>query len=197
MSDAAVLTGTLRTPGRKGPARRLRAAGKVPGVIYGLGENVTIAVNAKDIHKIVESDSGFLTVMTVRLEGDGKDRAVMIKKLDVHPIFDHLIHIDLLEIDVNKPVKATVPLVTTGVCRGVKEQGGVLVVSRKRLPVESVPAKLPPKIVVDISNVMTNDAIYVKDIPLADGVAILEEADLRLITVQLPKGTKAKAEGEA
>ncbi len=196
MSEQAVLTGSIRTPGRKGPARRLRTAGFVPGVIYGMGETVSVTVPTKELLKVVESDSGFLTVVTTKLEGDSKERFVMIKQLDVHPITDQLVHVDLLELDLDKPVKATIDIRLTGVSRGVKEQGGKLNFPRRSIPVIAPPRSLPPYITIDITNLKIDDWIAVSDLGFAESVIPQVDTALRLVGVQAPRGLK-KADEEA
>ncbi|MBF0170177.1 MAG: 50S ribosomal protein L25 [Nitrospinae bacterium] len=196
MSEKAVLTGSLRTPGRKGPARRLRAAGQVPGVIYGMGETLSVTVPVKEVLKVVESDAGFLSVITTRLDGDKKkERFVMIKQLDVHPITDQLVHVDLLELDLDKPVTATIDIRLTGVSRGVKEQGGKLNFPRRSLPVMAPPRSLPPFVTIDITNLGIDSWVTVADLGLAADVIPQVDPSLRILGVQMPRG--AKKEGEA
>ncbi|MGK7344609.1 MAG: 50S ribosomal protein L25 [Candidatus Nitrospinota bacterium M3_3B_026] len=193
-----VLAGVVRQAGRKGPARRLRAAGKLPGVVYGRGENISVTVDSKDVLKILESKGGANRILTTKFEGDGKERKVMIKELEVHPMTDKLIHVDLLEIELDKPVSVAVSLEFTGVPKGVKEKGGRLAIHKNKLNVESLPADIPPVIIVPIAGLDAGEDLRVKDIKLSGEVRALDDPEAMLVAVIMPKlAEEAAAEGEA
>lgn len=186
MSEA-VLEGKVRQAGKKGPSRRLRAAGFLPGVIYGQGENVLVTVNVKAVRKILEAKGGVNNILTTRLEGDKKERTVMIKTLDVHPIYDTLLHIDLIEVDVKKQIKTSVALEFTGVSKGVKLSGGRMNTALRSLNIECLPADIPATIEVPIDDLDIGDSLRVKDLQLDSKVTLLNNPETVIVNVIEPK----------
>lgn len=196
--NETVLAGAVRQVGRKGPARRLRAEGKLPGIVYGRGENVPVTVDTKAVMKILESKGGANRILTTKFEGDGRERKVMIKDLDVHPMTDKLIHVDLLEIELDKPVSVAVALEFIGSPKGVKEKGGRLAIHKNKLNVESLPADIPPVITVPIAGLDAGEDLRVKDIELSGNVKALDDQESLVVAVIMPKlAEEAAAEGAA
>lgn len=181
-----VLSGSLRQAGRKGPARQLRREGLVPGVVYGQGDNVMFSAPAKELLKILKAKGGSHHIIRTKFTGDKRERAAMIKKLDVHPITDELTHLDLMEIDINKPLRLKVELEFVGTARGVKEKGGVLKVFLKKLEVECMPSDIPDAITVSITNMDLGEVLHVKDIKTDAKVKILNDADAAVISIVVP-----------
>ncbi|VAX18335.1 hypothetical protein MNBD_NITROSPINAE02-1076 [hydrothermal vent metagenome] len=192
-----LLNGEVRKVGRKGPARRLRANGFLPGIVYGQGDNVAVTVTSRDVLKILEQRGGTNKIISTKFEGDNKERHVMIKYLDFHPISDLLLHIDLLEIDIRKPVRIVVAIEFTGVAKGVKEQGGQLFTSLLKLNIECMPNDIPDVITVQVDEMVTGEVKQVKDLDIPPRVTVLDNPDERVVTVAEPKvEADSVAEGE-
>lgn len=181
-----VLSGSLRQAGRKGPARQLRREGLVPGVIYGQGENVIFSAPAKELLKILKAKGGSHHIIRTKFTGDKKERSAMIKRLDVHPITDVLVHLDLMEIDIKKPLRLKVELEFVGTARGVKEKGGVLKVFLKKVEVECMPSDIPDAITVSIANMDLGEVLHVKDIKTDAKVKILNDPEASVISIVVP-----------
>ncbi|MFW2330796.1 MAG: 50S ribosomal protein L25 [Nitrospinota bacterium] len=194
MKEELFVEGVLRSSGRKGPARRLRKEGKVPGVIYGQGDDLVIAVNERDIKKVLDTPNQFLSVITTKIEGDSKARTVMIKELDFHPLDDRLIHIDLIEIDLSKLIKAKLDVVLNGVAKGVKDQGGSISLLQKKIEVEFLPKNIIPDIKIDITPLELGDVLKVSDLSLGKDVKILSNPDDIIVIVNYPKVEETKPE---
>ncbi|MBI4829790.1 MAG: 50S ribosomal protein L25 [Nitrospinae bacterium] len=192
-----VLEGKTRAPGRKGPARRIRAQGMVPGVIYGGGTSLTMAVEAKKLLKILETKGGKNSVITTRLEGDARERTVMIKELTAHPIYDTLLHVDLLEIDTRKPIRVTVPLEFTGVAKGVKDKGGRLKHALRALRVECLPSDIPAAIQIDVTEMDIGTVWRVRDLPLDNKLKALNDPEVNVVSCAIPKVEKEPTPAEA
>jgi len=192
----AVLTGAVRKTGRKGPARRLRAQGLLPGVVYGSGDPLPVTVSAKELGKLLELKGGKNRVINATFEGDGRERKVLIKALDVHPIYDTLLHVDLWEVDLHKPVRVTVALELVGVPRGVKEQGGVLATNIRSLWIECLPADIPAVIETSITGLENGQSLWVKDLALNENIKVLTDPDILVAAVSMPKVEEAPVEGE-
>lgn len=191
-----LLAGSVRKPGKKGPARRLRVAGKLPGIVYGAGENVPITVEAKSLLKMLEVKGGVNNIILTKFEGDTKERHVMIKSLDVHPITDTLLHLDLLEVDISKPVKVNVEIELAGTSTGVKNGGGLLHLSKDRVKLECLPKDIVPVITLDITDLDVGDTWRVKDLKVGEGVTFLDDPDAVVVAVAEPKVVLDKPEGE-
>jgi len=175
----------------------LRAQGKLPGVIYGQGESVPVYVESRDVLKILSTKGGANNIITTKLEGDKKDRVVMIKDIDSHPLTDQLIHIDFLEIDIDKPVRAAVELDYDGTPVGVKEKGGKLIILRNKAHVECMPKDIPSGISVPLAGLDAGQEIKLKDVQIPAGVTLLDDLEITVVAVQAPKVEKAAAgEGE-
>ena len=192
-----VLEGKTRAPGRKGPARRIRAQGMVPGVIYGGGgQSLTMAVEAKKLLKILETKGGKNSVITTRLEGDARERTVMIKELTAHPIYDTLLHVDFLEINTGKPIRVTVPLEFTGVSKGVKDKGGRLKLALRALRVECLPADIPAAIQIDVTEMDIGTVWRVRDRLLDKKLKALHDPEVNVVSCAIPKVEKEPTPAE-
>ena len=192
-----VLKGKVRQTGRKGPARRLRVAGFVPGIVYGIGENVPVTVKAVDIIKILDVKGGANSILATSFDGDAKERNVMIKSLDVHPVRDTLLHVDLLEIDVTKPIRAAVDLEFTGISVGVKEKGGKLRISLRSLEIESMPRDIPKILEIQLDKLDIGEVWRVKDLQLDPALKVLQNPDTIVASVSEPKDEADDAQADA
>src|SRR5574340_193672 len=136
-----VLSATPRSDKGKGPARRLRAKGLIPAVVYGQKKEPThIAVDPALIQKAIATPHKFNTLLTLQL--DGAEKRVLFREYEVDPVSRQLLHADFLEVDPAKPVKVEVPLVTTGKAEGVTA-GGILTVSAHEIAIEALPEQIP------------------------------------------------------
>ncbi len=183
----AVLSGKTREVGRKGPSRALRAEGLLPGIVYGQGENVPVTVNVKEVKKVLGAKGGKNSIIKTSFDGDSKERVVMIKSLDVHPIYDTLLHIDFMEIDVNKPTTVDVTLDFTGTAVGVKDQGGKMTVTLRALTIECLPEDIPDSIEIVVENMEIDEVWQVKDLKLDPNLTVLNPPDARVVSIAEPK----------
>jgi len=185
------LTATKRTEAGSTAAKSIRAAGNIPGVVYGAGkETQPVSVRATDFEKVWKS-AGESTLIS--LEGVGAQTLVLIQDVTVDPLYHTPIHVDLLAVDADKPVEVDVPLVFVGVAPAEKELGGMLVKVMHELEIEALPKNLPHEIQVDISTLKTfDDQVRVADIVLPAGVTAKTGAAEVVALVQ-----EAKEEEEA
>ncbi|VAX21841.1 LSU ribosomal protein L25p [hydrothermal vent metagenome] len=192
-----VLEGKIRQTGKKGPSRRIRAKGFLPGIIYGQGENLPVTVESMAIKKILEVKGGVNNIITIRLDGDSKERTVMIKFLDVHPIYDTLLHIDLIEVDIKKPIKISVAIEFTGVSKGVKLSGGRMNVALRSLNIECLPTDIPTAVKTPIDDLDVGDSLRVKDLHVDSEVTILNNPETVIVNIVEPKVEAEPEAGEA
>ncbi len=176
----------------KNACRRMRRKGQVPAILYGRGkENIPLVLNKKDVVSILKSETGERTIFKVDIEG--KERNVMIKDLQLHPVTDELLHVDLIQIAMDRPVRVAVPVVLQGEAVGVKAEGGLVDFIKRELEVECLPHHIPEHITVDISGLHVHQAIKVADLAPIKGVRIIEEPEAVIVTIGVPEAEVAAA----
>lgn len=168
----------------KGVARRLRAAGRVPGILYGFGtEPQSMSVDSLELRKALGTAAGIRAILQLKIEGVKKPYAVLVKDLQRHPLSRSITHIDLISIDLDVPVEVSVPINAIGIPIGVRSQGGNLEWQRRELQLRVLPTKIPENIEIDISNLELNEALHVGDITVPDA-EMLEEEKLTICSVK-------------
>lgn len=180
----------------KNEARRLRASGKLPAVVYGAerGKATPIAVDPKALSRILHSESGVNTL--IGLQGfEGGDTRVLVKEYQLDPISHRLLHCDFYQIAMDKALRVTVPVVLRGEARGVKQQGGIVDFVHREIEIECLPADIPENISVDISELMLNQGLRVRDLQ-TDGAKwkALTEADTMIVHLVPLRAEEAPAE---
>jgi large subunit ribosomal protein L25 len=178
----------------KNAARRLRAAGRVPGILYGMKrEPFSVTVNPRRLEDILKLESGRNTIFQLALGGGDKSRAAMIRDLQRDPVNDRLVHVDFVRVDLEKTVKVTVPIRLAGTPIGVKLEGGVLEFVTRQIEVECLPAAIPEHIDLDISELHVNQHASVKDLPHPEGVKTLTDPEAIVVVVATVKAEEAPA----
>jgi len=181
----------------KNAARRVRAGGKIPAVVYGAAEPaVALEVDPKQIQKILHSETGHNTIFD--LEFSGSKAKVMIVDWQYEPIKGKLIHIDFKRIALDKPIRVEVPIQLTGVAVGVKTQGGILDQMLREVEIECLPGDIPSNISADVSNLTFGMVLRVSDLPHAGSLRFLTPEDTPVAHVTAVKEEAAPTpEGEA
>ena len=149
----------------KNEARRLRVSGKIPAVLYGAekGKATEISVDPKVLLRILHSESGVNSL--IGLEGVGAaDTRVLVKEYQLDPITHQLLHVDFFQVAMDRMLTVTVPIVLKGDARGVKQQGGIVDFVNRELEIETLPGDIPENITVDITELMLNQGIRVRDL---------------------------------
>ncbi|HJT65657.1 MAG TPA: 50S ribosomal protein L25 [Pyrinomonadaceae bacterium] len=190
---------TLRSGRGKNDARRARRDGMVPITVYGGGgETVTAVAPLRELAAILRSESGRNTIFTIEVDGGGTSE-VMFHDRQIDPIKGRLIHADLTRLVKGQKIEVTVPLHLTGEPVGVKEKQGVLEQIIREIEIKCEPRDIPDTLEVDVSHLDVHDVLHVSDIPVAEGVEILTEAEVVIATVGIVKeeaAAPAPAEGE-
>lgn len=190
--ETTTLQAEVRASRGKGPARRLRARGKLPGVFYGPGvEPTPLTLPPKELEKALRSERGRNVVFTLSV--DGKDELAMVKDVTVDPVTHELLHVDLYRVFEDKEIEVEVPLRTRGRAQGVV-MGGVLNVTRRTFPVRTTPGNIPASIDLDVTPLKLKDTISVEQVKLPEGVECTLSPKLTLVIVLEPR--RAAAGGE-
>jgi len=163
-----------RQGGGKNDARRLRKAGQIPAVVYGAGQDSqAIAVDPKQMGRILHSETGHNTIFDLSL--DGQTAKVMIVDWQYEPIKGALLHVDLKRIAMDKVLRVSVPIQLKGEAPGVKTQGGILEQVLREVEIECLPADIPGHVDADVSQLMFGQVIRVADLPHDDKVKFLTD----------------------
>jgi large subunit ribosomal protein L25 len=194
----ATLEAEARDTFGKNEARRTRREGKVPAVLYGGdGGNATpIAVAPKALLKILHSEAGQNTLISLKLAGAG-DTRVLVKDFQLDPITHEVLHADFYRVAMDKLLQVTIPIQVTGEPKGVKQQGGVLEHIRREIEIECLPADIPEHIDIDVSELMLHQGVRVRDIATNPKWTPLTDPDLMLVHVIMPKAEESAATTEA
>ena len=195
------LEATSRDSFGKNEARRTRRDGRVPAVLYGATgdtasrEATAIAVDPRALLKILHSESGANTLISLKLAGAG-DTRVLIKEYQLDPVTHHLLHADFYRVRMDRVIQVTIPVTVKGEPKGVKQQGGILEFVRREIVVECLPADIPEHVEVDVSELMLHQGVRLRDIATDGRWKPVTDADAMLVHVILPKAEEAPATPE-
>jgi len=196
MADEVILTAERRAERGSRPAGRLRRAGVVPAVVYGLGgDTVSVSVGSRDVTHILAR--GANTLITLRLAGD--DQLTLARQVQRHPTRGDILHVDFIRVSTDVAVTAEVPLRLNGEPEGVRN-GGLLEQLVFGLPIEARPQDIPTEIEADVSALQIGDQVRLTDLTLPAGVTPTIEPDALIAQVVAPRvaeEAEEAAEGEA
>jgi large subunit ribosomal protein L25 len=169
-------------------ARRLRAEGMIPGVLYGAGKDTqAFCVGERDLRRAITGDHGMHAILDVVVEGDGgKARHAVLKDYQLHPTKNRLLHIDLHEVRLDRPIQASVVVEILGEAEGAK-MGGVVSQTQREVTVEALPMSVPDRLELDISHLQIGDSCRVSDLVAPEDVTILDDSEAVIVTVFQPR----------
>ncbi|MCP5110576.1 MAG: 50S ribosomal protein L25 [bacterium] len=181
----------------KNEARRLRAGGRIPAVVYGAGKDATaVSVDPKEIDKILYSSTGHNTIFNVEVDGLDTSPA-MIVDWQHDPVKDNLLHIDLERIDLTRKLTAKVPVHLEGEAVGVKTQGGLMEVITREIEIECLPGDIPEHFTVDVSELMIGDNLRASVVSIGEGIELKSNPNTVLCHVVELRAAEEEAEEEA
>jgi len=186
----------------KNEARRTRREGRVPAVVYGATgdggsrEATPIAVDPRELLRILHSDSGANTLISLKLGGKG-DTRVLIKEYQLDPITHELLHADFYRIAMDRAIRVTIPVTVRGEAKGVKQQAGILEFIRREIEIECLPADIPEHIEIDVSELMLHQGVRLRDVATDPKWKPVTDVDSMLVHVILPKAEEPAPTAEA
>src|ERR1700730_14911837 len=183
-------------------ARKLKARGIVPAIIYGGKEKPQpLQLSIRDINAMLSHASGENILVELEIDGEKSNRTALVQEVQHSPVGGDVLHVDFHAISMDEKIQADVPLEPLGVANGVKNFGGLLEQNLRALTIECLPRDLPDRITVDISALNIGDSIHVRDIKLPAGVTVKVQPDLTAFSVVAPvveeEPVVAEAEGAA
>ena len=210
MSDITQIDATMRSRVGKGSARAARRAGKIPAVIYGDKQApLSIEMEARVVRKVIHEPGIFGRLLNINI--DGKNNTVLTRDIQMHPVSDEPLHMDMLRVGASSTVSVAIPVefINHELSPGLKI-GGVLNVVRFEVEMNCPAGDIPEKITVDLDGIKIGDSIHISAIPLPEGATpTITDRDFTVATLQSPGGgvknedeeeggeEEAAAEGEA
>jgi large subunit ribosomal protein L25 len=167
---------TARTETGKNACRRIRAAGKVPANVYGLGlAPFSVSVDPRRVEDVLKMGSGRNTIFRLALAGGTETRDVMLREMQRDPVSGKLVHVDFARVDLEKPVTVDVPVLLEGIAEGVKNEGGIMDFVQRSIQVSCLPLAIPESLAIDVSGLHLNQHVAVSDLRVDEGVTILDD----------------------
>ena len=191
---AATLEATTRDSRGKNEARRLRAAGRIPAVLYGGADGaVALSVDPKVLSRILHSGSGVNTIIGLDVQGRGVTQ-VLVKEFLLDPIKHSMLHADFYRVQMDKAITVTVSVVLKGEPKGVKVQGGVVDFPHREVEVECLPGDIPDHLTVDISELLIGQGVRLKELQAGAKWTPVSDPDTLIVHVVAAKVEEAPAE---
>lgn len=197
MSKVTQLKARPRVETGKEAARKLRADGRIPGVVYGKDmETRSISLDLQETEYLFQRISVDNTIIDLQIDGEKEPRQVLIREVQTHPDRPGLVHVDFLRIQKGVAVEVDIPVDLVGVPAGVRDSGGILEQMINELRVKCIPAMIPEVVSLDVTGLGLGDSLHVSDIDLGEGVDILVDADRTVCSIQIPRVVVAVGEEE-
>ncbi len=190
-----ILSAQTRSTKGKGAMRKLRRAGKIPGVVYGLETPVSVQVDAHEAAMLVKALHGSERLISLQVENGGADKAkaVLLKEVQTTPVGGNILHIDFLEVDVSQTVQVAVEVHPEGRSQG-ETMGGILQQVTREITIECLPTNIPESIPADVTALEIGHSLHLSDIPLPEGIQAITPLEETLFVVAAPRVEEAAEE---
>jgi large subunit ribosomal protein L25 len=174
-------------------AKRLRRDGVVPAVLYGGAKAEPVSIDPRPVLRILQGGQGSTQLLTLRFEGESNSRMAIIRDIQLDPVSDSLVHVDLQEVRADRAITVRVAVHPVGEAAGVKDQKGILQIVVHELDVSCLPTMIPERIDADVSALMIGNVLTVADLKVPEGVRILNAPDRAVVTVAPPMAEEVAA----
>lgn len=187
MAKQVKLKAERRSATGRSAARKLKARGVIPAVIYGAKDKPQpLQLSERDINAVLSHASGENILVELEIDGDQSGRLALVQEIQHSPVRGDVLHIDFHAVSMDEKIHAEVPVEAIGTANGVKNFGGLLEQNLRALAIECLPRDLPDRIVVDVSALNIGDSIHVRDLQLPPGVTTRVQLDLTAFSVLAP-----------
>src|SRR5437588_8795346 len=198
MAKQVKLKAEPRSETGRSAARRLKARGIVPAVVYGGKEkSQPLQVSARDVNAMLSHASGENILVELEIAGSKGTKTALLQEVQHSPVGGDILHVDFHAISMDEKITADVPLEPVGIATGVKNFGGLLEQNLRSLTIECLPRDLPDKLTADVSALNIGDSIHVREIKLPEGVVAKVNLDLTAFSVMAPVTEEEAATPEA
>ena len=192
MSNTATLSAEAGRVTGSPASRRLRAADRIPGILYGHGMTpVILSVARRDLRVALSGPAGQNTILTLSV--DGSSYNAVVKEMQRHPVRRNVSHVDFVQINLSEEIVMNVPVHLTGVAKQVVAAGGLVDAAVDSIEVRTTPANVPNEIVIDITDLTPESVIHLADLKLPAGVVAIGDPEMLIATVLMSRGSTAAA----
>jgi len=182
----------------KNSNRRLRAAGKIPAILYGAGhETVPIVLDGKKVHELFRGGATENTIFLLKRAESDQERHARIREMQVDPVSREIVHVDFQRVLMDQVIRVTVPVRPVGSPVGVRDEGGVMDQVTREVEVECLPGDIPEAIEVEVASLAIGDHLEAGQLEIPKGVTLLEDADRVIVSVAYPVRIEEPEEEEA
>jgi large subunit ribosomal protein L25 len=189
--DAPVLQACRRLRSGKGVARKIRAQGMIPAVLYGGGENIPLSLRPQELLKILSSGENTIFQLEIDTE-TGEDRQAIVRDLQRDPLKGTLLHADLYRISMDVEITVAVPVMLQGMSREVIDIGGVINQLLHEVEIQCLPSLIPHELTIDVSHLGIGEVLHVRDLQIPQGIQVLVAPDEVVASVSV-RGEEAAA----
>ncbi len=199
MISKSVIEVNRREESGKNASRRTRAAGKIPGILYGMARpSFSVTVDPRKIEQILQAKTGRNTIFNLQLSGkdDNKSRAVMLRDLQRDPVSGNLVHVDFVRIDMEARVTVDVQIHLIGTAVGVEIEDGVMDFIHRSVQVECLPNDIPEHLELDISETHVGQNKEVSDLHAVENIKILDDENTTILTISVKRAEEVEVEEE-
>lgn len=196
MSAQIEINASVRETHGKAAARRMRREeGLIPAVVYGAGKApVSLTLNHNEIIKALENEAFYSQILNLKIEGQKTKQKVVLKAVQRHVYKPKVEHLDFFRVSAKEKLTMNVPVhfLNAETCKGVKEQGGVVIHAMNEVEISCLPADLPEFIEIDLADLELNHSVHLSELKLPEGVEVValthgEDHDLAVVSIQMPK----------
>jgi len=181
----------------KSGSKAIRNEGNIPAVIYGKGsESISIVVNPTELREALSTDAGENTLLEMHIKDGDKEikKLSLLREVQMDYITNKSIHLDFMELDMNKSFSLKVPVKIVGRPIGVHEEKGLLEEILREIEIECLPSDIPNVFEVEVSELHINDSIHVRDIEVSDKINVLDDPSSTVVTILTPRVEKVVVE---
>jgi len=177
----------------KGMAKRMRRSGKTPGILYGGTSPINIAVDAREVFRIIQGHEGSTQLLKLTFAQTSDTRMAIIRDMQFDPVSENLVHLDFQEVAMDKPIQVTVALHHVGEPIGVRDTQGILEMVLRDVQVSCLPGNIPDDLKADVSGLAIGDVLTVGDLAVPEGVRVLTDRAQAVATVAPPAAEEVAA----
>ncbi|MBO7435235.1 50S ribosomal protein L25 [bacterium] len=181
MENELKMSCAVRTAGGSSAARKMRAQGDIPAVVYGHGKHINITLNLHDFSQLMKKMHSEHAILTLDAEGEVVN--VLIKEIQRHRATHNIQHVDFVVVDLDEIVTVSVPIIPVGDADGVKNFGGIMELTLREVEVQCKAGNIPDDIRADVTPLKLHEVLRVADLPVPEGVTILADPETAVVVI--------------
>ncbi|GMR04692.1 MAG: 50S ribosomal protein L25/general stress protein Ctc [Thermodesulfobacteriota bacterium] len=195
--EQITLSADKRSETGKSASRRFRREGRVPAVLYGpaIEGSIPLVVNGREFNKLLHGSAGENAIISLNFGGADQDRMVMLKEIVRDPVHSSVVHVDFIEVVLGQSITVEIPLILIGKAEG-QTLGGIVQHGVRKVTVACLPRSIPDSLEVDVTSLGIGQAFHLKDVKLPDGVTLVDDPDITVVSIAAPLAEEEAKTGE-